>query len=182
MPRPCLLAWTHTTSAWLPPCAVLPCAVFHARMLDDLMIASYCNNGSDRIVLQLLQRWHMGWTGGQAFPNGQHDAQQPQERSKNAGHLASGQQSGGQQQRQRGSAAARADIEEGWGEDGASEQQPLAQGHMQQKQKTGGIASGNQAAAGSSQASKLGGDGGLARLHAKDAVYKGMPTLLQVRA
>jgi len=31
------------------------------------MIASYCNNASDRIVLQLLHRWHMGWAGAHAF-------------------------------------------------------------------------------------------------------------------
>lgn len=27
------------------------------------MIASYCNNASDRIILQLVQKWHMGWAG-----------------------------------------------------------------------------------------------------------------------
>jgi hypothetical protein len=42
-------------------------AVFQARQLDDLMTASYCNGASDRIVLQLLHRWHMGWAGVQAF-------------------------------------------------------------------------------------------------------------------
>jgi hypothetical protein len=42
-------------------------AVFHARLLDDLVVASYCNNASDRIILQLLHRWHMGWAGPQAF-------------------------------------------------------------------------------------------------------------------
>jgi uncharacterized protein YgiM (DUF1202 family) len=31
------------------------------------MTASYCNGASDRIVLQLLHRWHMGWAGVQAF-------------------------------------------------------------------------------------------------------------------
>jgi hypothetical protein len=41
--------------------------VFHARLLDDLMVASYCNGASDRLVLQLLHRWHMGWAGAQAF-------------------------------------------------------------------------------------------------------------------
>jgi hypothetical protein len=31
------------------------------------MTASYCNGASDRIVLQLLHRWHMGWAAAQAF-------------------------------------------------------------------------------------------------------------------
>ena len=31
------------------------------------MTASYCNGASDRIVLQLLHRWHMAWAAAQAF-------------------------------------------------------------------------------------------------------------------
>jgi hypothetical protein len=55
-----------------------PPAVFHARMLDDLMIASYYNHGSDRIILQLLHRWHMGWVGVKAVGTLAHKAAEVQ--------------------------------------------------------------------------------------------------------
>lgn len=34
-------------------------SVFMTQMIDDLMLASYCNNATDRILLQLLHRWHL---------------------------------------------------------------------------------------------------------------------------
>ena len=59
-------------------------AVFHARLLDDLMIASYCNNASDRIILQLLHRWHMSWASVQAFGTRANEQQQLPQRPKQA--------------------------------------------------------------------------------------------------
>lgn len=44
------------------------CAVFHARLLDDIMVASYCNNNATtRIVLDLLLSWHTSWADAQGF-------------------------------------------------------------------------------------------------------------------
>ena len=59
-------------------------AVFHARLLDDLMIASYCNNASDRIILQLLHRWHMSWASVQAFGTRANEQHQLPQRPKKA--------------------------------------------------------------------------------------------------
>jgi hypothetical protein len=38
-------------------------AVFVPQLIDDLMLSSYCNDAADRIILQLLHRWHLNSSG-----------------------------------------------------------------------------------------------------------------------
>jgi hypothetical protein len=42
-------------------------AVFVAQLIDDLMLSSYCNDAADRIILQLLHRWHMSSSSGEGL-------------------------------------------------------------------------------------------------------------------
>lgn len=66
-----------------------------------MTIASYANSGSDRIVLQLLHRWHMGWAGVQAFTPGAKEQQQEGQQ-----HQHSQKQDGREQAQQRFNMAA----------------------------------------------------------------------------
>ena len=78
----------------------LPLLVFHARLLDDVLVASYCNsNGITRIMGELLLGWHTSWRHLQDRSSGchpgQHDrhtlhlqAQQPPQHAAAGQHAA----------------------------------------------------------------------------------------------
>jgi hypothetical protein len=42
-------------------------AVFVPQLIDDLMLSSYCNDAADRIIMQLLHRWHMSSSSGEGL-------------------------------------------------------------------------------------------------------------------
>lgn len=97
------------TAAAALPCLALSAPVFHARLLDDILVASYSNsNATTRILLELLLSWHTNWS--QDFKHQQDSTlqepqqQQPQQQHpqqqqlQTHAHTGSAQQHGQQEQ------------------------------------------------------------------------------------
>jgi hypothetical protein len=175
-------------------------AVFVPQLIDDLMLSSYCNDAADRIILQLLHRWHMSSSSGDGIQAHLAQLQQQLVRgqgvSGNAGVEASssgsvGQgagrvQQGMQQQKSMVKAAAAAaaaagvaagppdaDIEMGLLPDQCSSVAAAEAQQQQQQQQQSAVRFAP--SLGSSQMSR----GAAAAAGAKPAA--GVPTILQVR-